>query len=438
MSVKTVNPYNGEKLEEYEEDNETDIVRKIRELRESQETWRHDIDQRINYLRKHLRPKLQKNRTELARLVSTEMGKPITQSLHEVDKCIRLIDYGVENFEEFLLSEEVRTEASKSYIRFDPLGIVLLIMPWNFPLWQVMTAAIPAMAAGNAIILKHASIVAGTSLRLEEIFDSPVFRSSIIRGVHAIPLIRHVDAVSFTGSTIVGSRIAAEAGRNIKKVVLELGGSDPFIVLKTADLDEAAEQATLGRLKNSGQSCTAAKRFLVHVDVFEEFRKKVMERFSSVEIGDPLKDITFVGPLSSMDQTRLVLTQIEHLKSLGRVDMLGKPSGGIVPPTIAIPERRFGEEVFGPVAIMRKFRNNKEAIRLANETEYGLGASIWGDPLEAEVMVPRIEAGMVFINSLVSSNPALPFGGVKKSGIGREHSRYGLLEFTNVKTVWVK
>ncbi|AKA47915.1 aldehyde dehydrogenase [uncultured archaeon] len=438
MSTRTVNPYSGETLEEYEEDNDSEIRRKISGLRKSQAEWGRDVDERIRYLEKELRPRLQNSRMKLAKLVSTEMGKPIQQSISEVDKCISLIDYGVSNYRKFLENEEVETEAEKSYIRFDPLGIVLLIMPWNFPLWQVMTAAVPAMAAGNAVILKHASIVSGTSLKLEEIFSSDLFKSSIVPGSRAIKLIRHADAVSFTGSTGVGAAIAEEAGRHIRKVVLELGGSDPFIVLKSADIDQAVEEATLGRLKNSGQSCTASKRFLVHEDVFEEFRRKVMERFASVEIGDPLKDRTFLGPLSSMQQTRLVLTQIEHLKSLGRVDMLGKPRGGIVPPTIAVPRRRFDEEIFGPVAIMKKFRDNDEAVRLANETDYGLGASIWGDPLEAEMMVPRIEAGMVFINRLVTSDPGLPFGGVKKSGIGREHSRYGLIEFANIKTVWVQ
>lgn len=438
MTIKTVNPYSGETLATYQEESEDVLEKKISKLRQSQEEWSRNIDNRIDYLKNELKPGLEKNKHDFARLMSSEMGKPIKQSVAEVEKCIRLVDYGIENFKKFLSPENIITEAKKSYVRFDPSGVVLIIMPWNFPMWQVMRAAIPALAAGNAVILKHASIVTGTSLKMDEVFDSPVFTTAVTGGAKALEMIKNVDGVSFTGSTGVGSMIAQEAGKHIKKVVLELGGSDPFIVLKSADIDEAVEQATFGRLQNNGQSCIASKRFLVHEGIFEEFRSKLKERFGSVEIGDPLMEKTFLGPLSSMDQTKIVLSQVDQLKTIGSVDMIGKPSGGIVPPTIAVTEKKYNEEVFGPVAVLRKFRSNEEAIKIANETDFGLGASIWGDPDEAEKLVPGVKAGLVFVNKVVASDPRLPFGGVKRSGVGRELSRYGLLEFANIKTVWVQ
>lgn len=438
MAIKTVNPYSGETLASYQEESEDALEKKISKLRQSQEDWSGSIDDRIAYLKNELKPRLEKNKLEFARLMSSEMGKPIKQSIAEVEKCIKLVDYGIGNFGKFLSQENIETEAKKSYVRFDPLGVVLIVMPWNFPMWQVMRAAIPALSAGNAVILKHASIVTGTSLKMDEVFDSPVFTTAVTGGAKALELIKHVDGVSFTGSTGVGSMIAQEAGKHIKKVVLELGGSDPFVVLKSADLDQAVEQATFGRLQNNGQSCIASKRFLVHEDVFEQFRSKLKERFGSVEIGDPLKESTFLGPLSSMDQTKTVMSQVDHLKTIGNVEMIGKPEGGIVPPTIAVTSSRYNEEVFGPVAVLKKFSNDDEAVNIANETDFGLGASIWGDPQEAERLVPRVKAGMVFVNKVVASDPRLPFGGVKKSGVGRELSRYGLLEFANIKTVWVQ
>lgn len=438
MTISTMNPYTMEKIADYEEETEEEIIHKIAKLRESQDYWKKDIDIRIAYFRNELKPRLQRDKNYIAKLMSTEMGKPISQSKAEVEKCINLVDYAIENFRRFLENEIVETEAESSYVRFDPVGTVLLIMPWNFPLWQVMRAAIPAMASGNGVLLKHASIVSGTSLKLEEIFDSPLFRATIVRGPEALSLIRHVDGVSFTGSTEVGSRIAQEAGKEIKRHVLELGGSDPFIVLKSADVEAAAKNASTARLQNNGQSCIASKRFIVHQDIYAEFYRKLREEFSSVVPGDPLEKTTQLGPLSSPAQTRTVMDQIIELKGKGTVEMIGKQDGGYIPPTIAMTKESYSEEIFGPVAVLRKFRTNEEAVKLGNETPYGLGASIWGDRQEAEAMVPDIEAGMVFVNRIVSSDPRLPFGGVRKSGIGRELSRYGLLEFTNIKSVWIQ
>ena len=437
MKITTVNPYSQEQLGEYEEYDDHRIDGILLGLKEAQKEWGKHMDRRIDYFRSVLKPNLMHKKEELARLMTEEMGKPITQSLSEIDKCIRLVDYAIEDYPHFLEPETMRTEGKKTYVRFDPLGTVLLIMPWNFPLWQVMRGAIPAMLAGNAVVLKHASIVTGTSLMIEDIFSSELFKSVIVSGSRVGKLIPRVDGVSLTGSSGAGKSVAQEAGRNLKKVVLELGGSDPFIVLKSAKVHEAAENAVFARMQNNGQSCIASKRFIVHENVFEEFADEIAGKFSSVRIGDPLDKSTFLGPLSSMEQTRMVRSQIENLSGLGKVSSFGEYTGGIVPPTIAQISGKYDEEVFGPVAILNRFSTDQEAILLANETPFGLGASIWGDSGEAERIVPEIEAGMVFVNKIVASDPRVPFGGVKQSGIGRELSKFGTREFTNIKTVWI-
>ena len=370
--------------------------------------------------------------------MTIEMGKPVSQSIAEVKKCESLVDYAIANFGRFLEPEPVKIDGAKAYVRFDPLGVVMLVMPWNYPLWQAFRAAVPALVAGNGILLKHASIVTGSSLLIEEVMDTPLFKSAVIPGSRALDLIRQVDGVSFTGSTSVGESIGQAAGKGLKKAVLELGGSDPFVVLRSADLPKTAERAAFGRLQNGGQSCIASKRFIVHADIFDEFRSLLKDQFSSVVMGDPMDAKTFLGPLSSQEQSRTVKSQVEELKSMGLVERFGKDEGNIIAPVIASTDELYDQEVFGPVAVMKKFRSNSEAIHLANETPYGLGASLWGDPDEAEQMVPDIEAGMVFINKVVASDPRVPFGGVKKSGLGRELSRYGLLEFTNIKTTWIQ
>ncbi|HXZ98318.1 MAG TPA: aldehyde dehydrogenase family protein [Candidatus Acidoferrum sp.] len=437
MTIRTVNPYNERVLREYPEESLDQINAKISALRTAQQEWKLDLDARLNSLRE-VRKRLASESEQLATLMTSEMGKPVAQSESEVKKCIWLIDYVIENAEDFLAPEQVKTEAKKSYVRFDPLGVVLLVMPWNFPAWQFMRAAVPALAAGNAVLLKHASIVSGTSLKLQEIFELNVFNSIVARGDAARAAIKYADGVSFTGSTDVGALIAEEAGKELKKVVLELGGSDPYIVLDGTTLDQAVKNCAFARMQNNGQSCIASKRFIVHESVFEDFYRGMKDEFSEVAIGDPLDKKTFLGPLSSKEQKDIVTDQVRRLRSLGSVEeLVGELKGNFVPPTIARTESPFQEEVFGPVAILRKFRDVEEAWKLANETPFGLGASVWGDPEKAESLVPHIEAGMVFINKIVTSDPRLPFGGVKKSGMGCEMSRYGLLEFTSKRTIWV-
>lgn len=437
MTIRTLNPYTEKTLHEYQEESLETIKEKIASLKKAQQQWRLDIDARLHAL-KEVRKRLEASSRELAQLMSSEMGKPVAQSEAEIKKCIWTTDYIIENATKMLALEQVDTEAKKSYVRFDPLGVILLIMPWNFPAWQFIRAAVPALAAGNAVILKHASIVSGTSLKMQEIFDLDAFSSVVTRGAVATAAIRYVDGVSLTGSTEVGETVAAEAGKQLKKVVLELGGSDPYIVLDGSTLDLAIKNCTFARMQNNGQSCIASKRFIVHESVFDQFHKGMKEEFTNVRIGDPLDKNTYLGPLSSREQKDTVVGQIRKLKTMGSVEELAHGLGGnFVPPTIARIEQLFDEEIFGPVAVLKKFKTTEEAVKLANETPFGLGASIWGDPEAAERLVPSIEAGMVFINKIVASDPRLPFGGVKKSGIGSELSRYGMLEFTAKRTVWV-
>lgn len=437
MSVVTRDPYSGKVLETFESDSRENALNKIRKSREAQRAWKANIDDRIGYFREVIKPNFEKNTDELTTIMTEEMGKPISQSISEVKKSIKLLDYLIENAREIYASEEIKTDASRSYIRFDPLGTIMCIEPWNFPVWQVARAAFPAMIAGNGVVLKHASIVTGVSLKLQEIIDSPLFQSLVVDGKTATSLIKHVEGVAFTGSTPVGASIAAEAGKELKRVVMELGGSDPFIILDSADLSKAAKAAAIGRLQNNGQSCIASKRFLVQEKVYSDFKRLAEEEFSKVVVGDPMKKETYVGPLSSEDQKRSVDTQIKYLQSKGKVKFFGEGKGNIIPPIIAELDENYQAEIFGPVAVLRKFDSKDEAVRIANETPFGLGTSIWGEKSDAEMMVGNIEAGMVFVNSIVFSDPRLPFGGIKKSGLGRELSKYGSREFTNMKTVWI-
>ena len=436
MEITTFNPYTGSELGKYKVTDIEGVKSTISELKQVQLTWRDNFDNRIDMLRES-RKNFEKNADSLAMLMSSEMGKPLSQSLAEVKKTLWLFDYYLENGKKFLSNENVQTEARKSYIRFDPLGVIIIIMPWNFPLWQVARAAIPALLAGNSVMLKHASIVSGTSLKIQDLFNLKAFKSVITTGKIIDEAIKYSDGVSFTGSTAAGSIIAAEAAKNIKKFVMELGGSDPYIVLDSSNLDDAVKNSVYARLQNNGQSCIASKRFLVNQDIYDEFTKRMFEEYSAVKVGDQLNKDTYIGPLSSTSQKELIDKQMAELKTMGTVMATGENYGNVVRPTIIKMKKDYGEEVFGPIAMVKSFKTIEEAIKLANDTPYGLGCSIWGDSEKAESMVPHIDSGTVSINKIVASDPRLPFGGTKKSGIGRELSRYGILEFTNIKTVWV-
>ena len=438
MSIETVNPYSMSKLGKYEEDDEDTVKKTFEGVNREQEIWKKSIDYRIKFLKDEVIPRFKREKESLATIMSSEMGKPITQSRAEIDKCIMMTEYFCKEGKNFLSDNVIETEASKSFVRFEPLGTVFLVMPWNFPLWQAMRAAIPAMVAGNGIVLKHASIVTGSAKKMEEIFDSPLFRVIKVSGSRALSAIKYSDGVSFTGSEMAGMAIASEAGKHIKKSVLELGGSDPFVVLDDANLEQTAKESTYARLQNNGQSCIASKRFIVSKKISENFFALMKENFEKVRLGDQLDDKTFIGPLSSASQAETVRKQIEQLNSLGKLQMFGEQHGNIIPPTIVQTEANYLDEVFGPVAIFKTFETLEDAAKICNETGFGLGASVWGSVDQAEKVIPMIRSGMVFVNKVVASDPRLPFGGVGKSGYGRELSKFGILEFTNFRTVWIQ
>ena len=438
MSIETVNPYSMSKLGKYEEDDEDTVKKTFEGVNREQEIWKKSIDYRIKFLKDEVIPRFKREKESLATIMSSEMGKPITQSRAEIDKCIMMTEYFCKEGKNFLSDNVIETEASKSFVRFEPLGTVFLVMPWNFPLWQAMRAAIPAMVAGNGIVLKHASIVTGSAKKMEEIFDSPLFRVIKVSGSRALSAIKYSDGVSFTGSEMAGMAIASEAGKHIKKSVLELGGSDPFVVLDDANLEQTAKESTYARLQNNGQSCIASKRFIVSKKISENFFALMKENFEKVRLGDQLDDKTYIGPLSSASQAETVRKQIEQLNSLGKLQMFGEQHGNIIPPTIVQTEANYLDEVFGPVAIFKTFDTLEDAAKICNETGFGLGASVWGSVDQAEKVIPMIRSGMVFVNKVVASDPRLPFGGVGKSGYGRELSKFGILEFTNFRTVWIQ
>ncbi|TMB93918.1 MAG: NAD-dependent succinate-semialdehyde dehydrogenase [Chloroflexi bacterium] len=388
-----------------------------------------------------------------ARLMTLEMGKPITEAKAEIEKCALGCEFFAENAERFLSPEIVKTTAQKSYVAYEPLGIVLAVMPWNFPFWQVIRFAAPAFMAGNAAILKHASNVPQCALAIEEAFRDAGFPDGLLRtlllaGAQVEPVIadERIRAVTLTGSSATGARIAAAAGRALKKAVLELGGSDPFIVLADADVANAAAIGVRARNQNTGQSCIAAKRFLVADPIGGEFEKRFVAGVEALRIGDPLDAKTQIGPLARADLRDNLERQVKESVQMGARLLTGGKRwgdrGAFYTPTVladVTPDMPvFAEETFGPVAAIIRARDADEAIELANRTEYGLGANLWTrDTATAERLARRIESGQVFINGMVASDPRLPFGGVKHSGFGRELSAFGIREFVNIQTVWI-
>jgi succinate-semialdehyde dehydrogenase/glutarate-semialdehyde dehydrogenase len=396
---------------------------------------------------------LRQRRGELSRLITEEMGKPLASAESEIDKCASVCEFYADEAPRILSPEPVATEARESFVRFDPLGPVLAIMPWNFPFWQVFRFAAPALAAGNVGLLKHAANVPGCALAIADVFAAAGLPAAtfttLLVGSDVVPtLIRSdaVAAVTLTGSDRAGRSVAAEAGRHLKKVVLELGGSDPFIVLADADVERAASVAVDARILNAGQSCIAAKRFIVVEAVAGAFVEAMVERMRSVVVGDPMDRATELGPLARIDLVDTLEDQVRSTVGRGarlltggsRIDRPGfyfAPTvlGDVQPGMVA-----FDDETFGPVAAVCPVRDAADAVRLANATRFGLGAAIWTrDHDLARSLAAELQAGMVFVNAQVKSDARMPFGGVKQSGHGRELSRFGLLEFVNVKTVWI-
>ena len=453
MKIKTTNPYTEKTISEYEILEEKQIDAEVLKSRKAFAAWKKTpLDERIKML-KNISVELRKNSKAYAKTITEEMGKPLKQSIAEVEKSATLVDYYAENLKKFLEPEIVKTESEKAMVTFEPLGIVLAIMPWNYPYWQVFRFAIPAIAAGNVVFLKHASNVPGSALEIEKIFEKSgfpknVFRTLIIDSKSAMKLIEDdkVDAVSLTGSNKAGEQIGELAGKKIKPLVLELGGSDPFIVFEDADLEKAVELGIKSRLISNGQSCIAAKRFIVNEKVADKFSKLMAEKMSKIKVGNPMDESTDVGPIAKKEFAAELEAQLLDAKNKGaeifRVKNENQTKGYFFSPVIATnvtnEMRIVKEEVFGPIAPIIKFKDEEEAIKIANASQFGLGASIWTKDLNrAQKVAKEIECGFVVINDMVKSDPRLPFGGIKKSGVGRELSHYGLKEFVNIKTIVV-
>ena len=388
-----------------------------------------------------------------AGLITAEMGKPITEALAEIEKCAWTCDFYAEHAATYLADEDTPTNARESFVAFEPLGVILAVMPWNYPFWQVIRFLAPALMAGNAAVLKHASNVPQSALALEEAvrdagFPPGALRTLLLTGAAVEPLVadERIRAITLTGSTATGSRIAELAGRAVKKAVLELGGSDPFIVLRDADLAAAAKTATTARYQNSGQSCIAAKRFLVEAPVAAEFEQRFADAIRGLRVGDPLDPATQIGPLARADLRDALDEQVAASVRMGARVVVGgtrrEGKGWFYEPTLLADVTEdmpvLKDETFGPVAALLAVRDADEAVRVANSSPYGLGAALWTrDEAGAKALARRIESGSVFINGMVASDPRLPFGGIKQSGYGRELSGYGIREFVNIQTIWM-
>jgi aldehyde dehydrogenase len=452
--IETINPTTGRVISSYESMSIDKIELITNNAQNAFEKWRKkEILERCDYIR-DLAKILRRNKDRYARIVTEEMGKPITQSIAEIDKCALVCEYYSENAEAFLRDEIVPTEFRKSFISFEPLGVVAGIMPWNFPFWQVMRYAVPTLIAGNVAVLKHSSVCIGSALQIEEAFGQCGFPENIFQCVigdykvgEALVLSDKVDAVSVTGSVNTGKRVAELAARGLKKCVLELGGSDPFVVLEDADLNQTAHLAAQSRLLNTGQSCIAAKRFIVVKEVADKFSKLFTENVEAEVVGDPMNSKTTVGPLVRESQRRTLMNQVEDAKSKGGKILTGGKlvagDGYFYEPTIVSNVNHkmviLSEEVFGPAAPIIVVDNETDAIWEANNSEFGLGASIWTSKFDRGVRLAReIRSGVVRVNEMVRSDPRLPFGGIKSSGLGRELSQFGTREFVNVKSIVVK
>src|SRR3984893_5247183 len=453
MAIASINPTTGEKLKEFNAHSDVEIEKALRQATAVFEKYRGEPFTKRAQLMMSAATLLEQEKAELGRTITLEMGKLFRDSVAEIEKCVRGCHHYAENAERFLEDEPAQTAARRSYVRYQPLGPVLAIMPWNFPFWQVFRFAAPAFMAGNVGILKHAGNVPQCALAIEQIFcragfEEGIFQTVLIEAEQVERLI--VDprnkAVTLTGSEKAGSAVGSAAAREIKKSVLELGGSDPFIVMPSADFDLAVSTAVKGRTINTGQSCIAAKRFLIADKIYDNFLKNFVEQMRSLRVGDPLDETTEIGPLATEQILNGVHQQVQRTLAMGAKCLTGgnriAGPGLFYEPTVLVDVPKdspaFREEVFGPVAAVLRVRDAAEAIELANDSRFGLGASAWtNDRTEQELFASELQSGMVFINSMVASDPRLPFGGVKRSGFGRELGAAGIREFMNAKTVWI-
>jgi succinate-semialdehyde dehydrogenase/glutarate-semialdehyde dehydrogenase len=451
MILKSINPFTGNVIGEFREYSGRKIERLIFRSEETFGSWKGTSFKMRNLLIREAGRRLTENADLYSATITAEMGKPITEAKAEVLKCAWVCNYYADNAESFLKQEVIDTDADRSFVSCEPLGVILGIMPWNFPFWQVFRFAVPTIMAGNTVLLKHASNVQICASHIEKIFEMAgfpqgVFRNLVIgsRRVKKVIENEYVKGVSLTGSEEAGSAVASVAGKNIKKSVLELGGNNAFIVLDDADLNKAVSTGIKARLQNAGQSCIAAKRFIVNERVYDRFVELLLEKLNSVKQGDPMNEETNLGPLVSVQQAEKVAMQVKESCDMGaRIIYGGKQEGAFLQPVLMTDVKPgmpvFDEEVFGPVIPLIIARNTGEAIELANETRFGLGVSLFTQDIDkAGDLINKFKDGAVFVNELVKSDPRLPFGGTGFSGYGRELSVQGIREFVNVKTVYIK
>ncbi len=453
MSIQSINPATEEVIETFEPSTQQQVDEALALARQAFLRWRETTFAERSTLLQRVASHLRAHKAELAHTATLEMGKPITEAEAEVEKCAWNCDFYADNAEKFLADEQIGSNATESYVSYQPLGVVLALMPWNFPYWQVFRFAAPALMAGNTAVLKHASNVSRVALDIERIFQESglpqgAFKTVLVPGAETRRLIEdpRIAAVTLTGSDAAGVAVASTSGGVLKKNVLELGGSDAFIVLEDADLDAATQTAVRARFQNTGQSCIAAKRFIVVEAVAQAFERKFVEVAAKLRIGNPLDSQTQIGPMARPDLRDTLQQQVRDSIAMGALVLLGgKPRAGqgyYYEPTIitnVTPEMPiFREETFGPVAAVIRARNSEHAIELANDSDFGLGGNLWTRNLDlARRLARRIESGNVFINGMTASDPRLPFGGIKRSGYGRELSSFGIREFVNIQTVWI-
>jgi len=454
MAIATVNPATGEVVKSFEPLSSAEIEKKLQKAHDTFASYRQtSFARRAQWMLKAAAI-LEAEKEAYARVMTTEMGKTLRSAVDEAAKCAWVCRYYAENAEKFLADELVDTGAKKSYIRYQPLGPVLAVMPWNFPFWQVLRFAAPALMAGNVGLLKHASIVPQSALLIEELFEKAGFPDgafqTLLVGSREVDRILgdpRVMAATLTGSEQAGIEVGVGAAKRIKKVVLELGGSDPFIVMPSANLETATSTAVKARIFNNGQSCIAAKRFIVAESIAEKFESLFAQKMAALNVGDPFDERTELGPLSTADGVADLERDVKRSVEMGaKILTGGKPlerPGNFYAPTVLVnipkDSPAYQEEIFGPVASVFRAKDINDAIRIANDSRFGLGASAWtNDPVEQQKFVNELDAGMVFINRMVASDPRIPFGGVKWSGHGRELGAVGIREFTNMKTVWIE
>jgi succinate-semialdehyde dehydrogenase/glutarate-semialdehyde dehydrogenase len=450
--MESINPHSGQRIGSYAPESDEAVSARLQAADNAFRNWRTTSFSERKKLMQAVAGILRGRKAELANLMADEMGKVIRDGLAEVQKCADCCDFYAEHAEKFLQDLPVASDAAKSYVAFDPLGVILAVMPWNFPFWQVFRFAAPSLMAGNVGMLKHASNVSGCALAIQDVFDAAgfprhVFTSLLIESSRVEHVIRHplVRAVTLTGSTPAGKSVAGIAGSELKKSVLELGGSDAYIVLEDADLDLVVDTCVKSRLINAGQSCIAAKRFIVVKPLREEFERRYAEQFRAIRFGNPRDEGMDIGPMARADLRDQVHEQVQHSIKQGARLLAGgtvpEGPGAYYPPTVLAGVQpgmvAFDEEIFGPVAAIIEADDERHALALANQSAFGLGAAIFTrDKDRADRMARELEAGNIFINGLVKSDPRLPFGGVKQSGYGRELSWFGIQEFVNIKTVY--